>query len=156
MRGARTGGAARGRAFWLLAQDIALRTARGRGLSGYVGRCLLSGYVWLGVGAVVLAAPGAAYASLAWDAGLHAIFLGFVFSMVFGHAPLVVPAIARAELRFHGGFYVPLALLHLSVAARLAGALADIASVRNAGGLLSTGAIALFVATLLWTIVRRR
>ena len=89
-------------AAWLGVQDIARRTAREPGLTGYIGRSLLSGYVWLAIGGALLAGPGASYGGLAWDAAVHAILLGFVFSMVFGHAPLVVPAIARTSVPIAG------------------------------------------------------
>jgi hypothetical protein len=141
---------------WLLVQDIARRTAREPGITGYIGRCLLSGYVWLGLGGIVLIGPGAAYATFAWDAAAHAILLGFVFSMVFGHAPVIVPAVARANVRYHWSFYVPLALLHLSVAERVAGDLIASPSVRAAGGTLGALALVVFVATLITAIVRGR
>ena len=141
---------------WLLLQDIARRTAHEPGLTGYIGRCLLSGYVWLGVGGLLLIGPGAAYASFAWDAAAHAILLGFVFSMVFGHAPVIVPAVARANVRYHWSFYVPLALLHVSVAERVAGDLAASPSVRAAGGFLGALALVAFIATLITAIVRGR
>jgi hypothetical protein len=141
---------------WLLLQDIARRTAREPGLTGYIGRCLLSGYVWLGVGGLLLIGPGAAYATFAWDAAAHAILLGFVFSMVFGHAPVIVPAVARANVRYHWSFYVPLALLHLSVAERVVGDLVASPSVRAAGGTLSAVALLVFIATLVTAIVRGR
>lgn len=141
---------------WLLLQDIARRTAREAGLTGYIGRCLLSGYVWLGVGGLLLVGPGAQYASFAWDAAAHAILLGFVFSMVFGHAPVIVPAVARANVRYHWSFYVPLALLHLSVAERVVGDLIASPSVRAAGGTLSALALVVFIATLIIAILRGR
>ena len=141
---------------WLLLQDIARRTAREPGLTGYIGRCLLAGYVWLGIGGLLLIGPGAAYATFAWDAAAHAILLGFVFSMVFGHAPVIVPAVARAKVPYHWSFYVPLALLHLSVAERVVGDLVADPSVRAAGGTLSALALVVFIATLLTAIVRGR
>ena len=42
---------------------------------------------------------------------LHALGLGFVFSMVFGHAPIVVPAVLRVDVGYRRAFYVPLATL---------------------------------------------
>jgi hypothetical protein len=141
-------------AAWLAVQDIARRTARESGLTGYIGRCLLSGYFWLAVGALLLLGRGAQYATFAWDAAMHAVALGFVFSMVFGHAPVIVPAVARAQVPYHWSFYVPLALLHLSVAIRIGGDLLADPPLRATGGALSALAIVAFVATVLAAVVR--
>jgi hypothetical protein len=141
-------------AAWLGVQDIARRTAREPRLTGYIGRCLLSGYVWLAIGGALLAGPGAAYGGLAWDAAAHAILLGFVFSMVFGHAPLIVPAIARTNVPYHWSFYAPLVLLHLSIAVRLAGDLAGVAPLRTSGAVLNAVAILVFVVSTLTAVVR--
>ena len=72
-----------GLAAWLLKQDIARRTVHGSGLTRFIAICLLSGYAWLAVGAAgwlggAASAPGSAL----HDSALHAITLGFVFSMV--------------------------------------------------------------------------
>jgi hypothetical protein len=125
-------------------------TIRQDRLPRYVAACLLAGYFWLGLGGALLAL------SMAYDAALHAIFVGFVFSMVFGHAPVIVPAVARANVRYHWSFYVPLALLHVSVAARVIGDLAASPSARAAGGTLSALSIVVFIATLITAIVRGR
>jgi hypothetical protein len=143
-------------AVWLGVQDIARRTAREPGLTGYIGRCLLSGYVWLAIGGVLLAGPGAAYGGFAWDAAVHAILLGFVFAMVFGHAPIIVPAVARARVPYHWSFYVPLALLHLSIVVRLAGDLAALVPFRAWGAALNAIAILAFVLSTVSAIVRGR
>jgi len=143
-------------AAWLGVQDIARRTAREPGLTGYIGRCLLAGYVWLAIGGALLAGPGAVYGGLAWDAAAHAVLLGFVFSMVFGHAPLIVPAVARTNVPYHWSFYVPLALLHLSVAVRLAGDLAAMPALRTAGAASNAVAILAFVVSTLTAVARGR
>jgi hypothetical protein len=100
-------------ALWLLAFDLARITVRQSGLPRYVAVCLLAGYFWLAVGGALLAA------AVAYDAALHAIFVGFVFSMVFGHAPVILPAVLRMRLPYHPALYVPLALLHASLALRV-------------------------------------
>jgi hypothetical protein len=143
-------------AAWLGVQDIARRTAREPGLTGYIGRCLLSGYVWLAIGGALLAGPGARYGSLAWDAAAHAVLLGFVFSMVFGHAPLIVPAIARTNIPYHWSLYVPLVLLHLSVAVRVGGDLAGVVTLRTSGATLNAIAILAFVVSTLTAVMRGR
>ena len=68
-----------------------------------------------------MAAAGLAPDGLSYDAALHALLLGFVFSMVFGHAPIVFPAVLRVALPYHPVFYAPMVLLHASLAVRLLG-----------------------------------
>ena len=43
---------------------------------------------------------------------IHALFLGFVISIVFGHAPVILPAVLRVPLPYRSVFYRPLAMLH--------------------------------------------
>jgi hypothetical protein len=133
-------------ALWLGKQDIARRTVRGKGLTRFIAVCLLSGYAWLAVGgSVMLSAGGLVPGSPAYDAALHALALGFVFSMVFGHAPIIFPAVLRVAVPYHPWFYVPLALLHGSLLVRLAGdAMGDFAWTR-AGGLGNAVALLAFI-----------
>jgi hypothetical protein len=98
---------------WLLAFDLARVTIRQDRLPRYVAACLLAGYFWLALGGALMAL------STAYDAALHAIFVGFVFSMVFGHAPVIVPAVLRVRFPYHPVLYGPLALLHASLAVRI-------------------------------------
>jgi hypothetical protein len=106
----------------------------------------LSGYVWLGVGGLLAVAVGPVRQGADYDAVLHAIFIGFVVSMIFGHAPIVFPAVLGKALPYHPAFYAHLALLHVSVAARLAGDLVEpLARWRAWGGLLNALALALFL-----------
>ena len=144
-------------AVWLLKQDIARRTVRGRGLTRFIAVCLLSGYVWLALGsAVILAARGLAPGTASYDAALHAIALGFVFSMVFGHAPIIFPAVLRVAVPYHPTFYVPLVLLHGSLALRLAGDATGQFDWVRAGGLLNALALAAFIVGTLSAVVRGR
>lgn len=132
---------------WLLTQDIARRTVRGEGLTRFIAVCLLSGYLWLAVGGAVLAGAGELQPGApSYDAALHALLLGFVFSMVFGHAPIIFPAVLRVAVPYHPSFYAPLALLHASLLCRLAGDLAGHPGWLRTGGLLGAIALAAFIA----------
>jgi hypothetical protein len=121
-------------ALWLFAFDIARLTVRQKGLTRYVAACLLAGYAWLATSGALMAL------SRGYDASLHAIFLGFVFSMVFGHAPVILPALLRVPFPYHRILYLPLALLHASLAVRV------LVSI-PIGAWGNAAAIALFIAT---------
>ncbi|MBB5967551.1 hypothetical protein [Planomonospora venezuelensis] len=131
-------------AAWLAWHDVARRTVRGRGLPRYAAVCLLAGYGWLAVAGVLWAATGLRAGPYLYDAALHALFLGFVMSMVFGHAPVILPAVLRVRLPYRPVLYAPLALLHAAVAVRVAGDLAGAGAVRAAGGLLAEVALLMF------------
>lgn len=141
---------------WSLMNDVARRTIRQPGLTRYVAICLLSGYVWLalaGAAALFLHGPLAVEFN---DIALHALFVGFVFSMVFGHGPIIVPAVMRVKVAWGLHFYVPLAVLHLSLGMRVLGTLMELDHVKQWGGLLNGLAILLFMATMVTAVLRAR
>lgn len=141
-------------ALWLLRYDIARRNAQTRGLTRFIALCLLSGYAWLVV-AGLLGLAGGFLPGHPWrDATLHAVALGFVFSMIFGHAPIIFPAVVRVKIPYHPAFYVPLLVLHASLALRIFGGLGDNFSLRSEGGLFNAIALLLFIATLLTSVLR--
>jgi hypothetical protein len=138
------GGALAALAGWLVLFDIARRTVRAAGLPRYMAICLLGGYGWLAAGGVCWMAAAAGWP--ARDAALHAIGLGFLVSMMMGHAPVILPAIARIKLLFGPVFYLPLAALHGSLLLRLLAGGTDLRW-RADGALLNAVALALFAAT---------
>lgn len=151
--GVRTAGAAMlAMAAWLGAFDVARRTVRSAGVTRFVALALLSGYAWLGVGGLLALRFGGVAAGPHYDAILHAIFVGFVFSMIFGHAPIIVPAVLGARVAYRPAFYVPLGLLHASLALRLVGDWWPWWQARRWGGLLNAVAIILFFATLAYGV----
>ena len=137
-------------ALWLLVFDLARVTVRQTGLPRYIAVCLLSGYAWLALGGTLLAA------AYAYDAALHAIFVGFVFSMVFGHAPVILPAVLRVPLPYRSVLYAPLILLHASLAARVLGSLLGDPAILRLGAWGNAAGIALFIATAATLVLSRR
>ncbi len=150
------GAALLGLAAWLLRHDIARRTVRQRGLTRFIAVCLLSGYFWLALGGAVILRFGIGSGGPAYDAALHALLLGFVFAMVFGHAPIIFPAVLRVAVPYHRAFYAPLALLHASLALRVAGDAVGDAGWLRWGALLSAGALLAFVANTAAAVWRGR
>jgi len=132
-------------AWWLLRFDIARHTVRKTGLTRFIAACLLAGYAWLAIGGVLGVTYGGVAAGPYYDALLHAIFVGFVFSMIFGHAPIVFPAVLGRPIKFHPVFYTYLILLHLSLILRVGGDVLLWLPGRYWGGLLNAVAVLLFL-----------
>ncbi|RAU22235.1 hypothetical protein CU669_08890 [Paramagnetospirillum kuznetsovii] len=141
---------------WCLRNDVARRTIRQPGLTRYVAVCLLSGYAWAAVSGLLMLGLSLDEGGVRADAAFHSLFVGFVFSMVFGHAPVILPAVLRVAVPYKSYFYGPLALLHASLALRLVGDLAELHEIRQWGGLANATAIIVFILSMLVTVLRAR
>ena len=141
---------------WLAGWDVARRAVRGRGLPRYVAVGLLAGYGWLGLAGLLWAGGGVARGS-GYDAMVHAVFLGFTMSMIFAHAPVILPAVLRRPLPYHPVLYAPLVLLHVSVAARVGlGDGAGLLPVWRWAGVANEVAVVGFVACAAALVLRSR
>lgn len=133
---------------WLLRYDIAWRNARMNGLPRFIALCLLSGYVWLAVAGGLGLAGGFSPGHPWRDGTLHALGLGFVFSMVFGHAPIILPAVARIRIPYRPLLYLPLVALHATLLLRVGGGLADDFELRRCGAMANAIVLVLFFLVL--------
>lgn len=138
---------------WLLLFDIARRTVRMRGLTRFTAVCMLAGYVWLLVSALLFVGMESPWGNIGRDAPLHAFFLGFVFSMVIGHALIIFPAVTRLTIPYSPMFYLPLLLLQGSLILRMGGGLAGNAELLRFGGIANGIALAVFILTLAGQII---
>jgi len=143
-------------ALWLAWYDVARRTVRRPGLTRFIAVNLLLGYFWLGVGGLLGIRFAGLMAGPAYDAWLHALLLGFVFSMIFAHAPIILPAVAQITIPFHSVLYGPVIMMQLGLLIRVVGDLALWWPVRMWGGLLNGLAILWFFLTIAGLAIRER
>ena len=76
--------------------------------------------------------------------------------MIFGHAPIILPAVTGLALPYRPAFYFLLALLHAGLVLRVMGDLAPTLSLRQWGGLLNVTAIVLFILVSGASVIRGR
>lgn len=141
-------------AIWLIRHDIARRTIRVAGITRYMATGLLVGYAWLAVSGALWMASGLNVASPTYDAALHTLFLGFVMSMIMAHAPIMIPALAGIPFPFRAEMWIPVALFQISVLTRVVGGLAGLFELRKWGAMLNAIALALFLVTVIVTVIR--
>lgn len=134
-----------GMALWLMRYDIARRRLKAGGQARFIAVCLLLGCVWLAVGGLLAVIYGGIMAGPDYDAMLHAVFLGFVFGMIFAHAPIVFPAVLHRPMRYTPVFYSHLLLLQASLLLRVSGDLLLWWPGRLWGGLLNVIVLLLFI-----------
>ena len=106
-----------GTALWLMKYDMARIGVRKQGFHRYVATGLLVGYGWLLVnGLVVFLIPNH---HLFYDIYLHTFFLGFAFSMIWAHAPIIFPAILKTTHRpYHPILWVIWLLFQITLIGR--------------------------------------
>lgn len=142
---------------WLVRFDIARRNLRHpMPLTRYIAICLFSGYIWLGAGGAIHLVFGAQQAGAIYDAALHTVFVGFVFSMIFGHAPIIFPALLGIPVTFRPVAYLYLGLLHLSLLCRVLGDLLGWSHGRRWGGLLNEVAVTMFLAVTVYGVIQAK
>lgn len=140
-------------ACWLAEYDLAWRTVKLEGLTRFMAANLLSGYVWLGVSGLLWMAFAGSLAGYRYDAMMHSLFLGFVFSMIFAHAPIIFPAVTGIPIPFRRGFYIHVIILHLSLLLRIVGG--DLIGSLQAyqwGGLLNVFALLVFLVNTAYAL----
>lgn len=140
---------------WLARYDVAFRTIRVPGLTRFMAACLLSGYAWLVVAGGIWIVVGPVESGPAYDAALHAVFLGFTLSMIMAHAPVILPAVLRRPLPYRPTMIAPVVLLHASLVARIVvGDGRELPVVVQWSGVANEVAVLLFVGLAAFSVLR--
>lgn len=145
-----------GIAAWLIRFDVARRTIRSREWTRYSAWCLLTGYGWLiiaGILGIIYGLPAAGYI---YDALLHIFFVGFVFSMIFAHASIIIPSLIGKLVPWSRYFYLPFFLLHGFLLIRVVGDLLYVIDIRIWGSYGNVAAILLFLGGILFQLTFKR
>lgn len=132
---------------WLASYDVARRTVRGSGLPRFAAASMLGGQGWLAVAGGIWLVAGHPTDGPAYDALVHAVFLGFTLTMIMAHASSILPAVTRVPLPYRPAMWAPWLLLQASLVLRLWGGDAlgsDLA--REVGGAGNAVALLLFLA----------
>jgi hypothetical protein len=140
---------------WLMRYDVVSINLKKDGLSKYVGISLLSGYTALLVCGILI--PFLTTAPLGYDALIHVFFIGFVFSMIFAHGPIILPGVLGIQVKpFHPVLYLWLALLQASWLLRTFSDIALEIQLRKYSGLISAIAIVGYFLSIATITIRSR
>ena len=139
---------------WLIKYDVARRTIKSESWTRYSAISLLTGYGWLILTGLFGFWRGFPTAGPLYDALLHMIFVGFVFSMIFAHASVIIPSLSGKLVPYHKYFHLPLILLHLFLLMRVAGDIAGWPAVRKIGSYGNVIAILLFLGGIIFQLIK--
>ncbi len=137
-----------GSAIWLFKYDMAKHSLKKPGQSFYSGLLLITGYVWLAFTGLFFVL-GAYFGSF-YDASLHAFFLGFVFMMIFAHAPVILPAVLKLGMSpFGRSLYLWYILLNITLLFRVITVFPGIAPYKMWAGMFNGIAIIGFFVNMI-------
>jgi hypothetical protein len=144
---------------WMLVFDMAKVASKKSGQFRYIGIGLRIGYVWLGIHGLILL--GMESHALYYDLMLHTFFLGFTFSMIWAHAPIIFPTIfGLRETPFHPILWVSWAGFQVTLAGRIGMSLMGQFELRKifgvANGYLILIQFILMALIILWKIGQRK
>jgi hypothetical protein len=132
--------------------DLIGITISKKGLSQFIAISLLMGYVALLLTGVLFITFSNQW--FAYDAIVHTFFIGFVFSMIFAHGPIILPGVLGISAKpFHKLLFVWLLLLHSSWLIRIfSDAFGDLTWRKTSGLLSALSVLAYFVTIAILTI----
>jgi len=134
--------------------DVARRTVRLRGGVRFMAASMLAGYVWLALAGAVWSLWGLqGLNGAAYEIVIHCITVGFAFSMILAHAPVIIPAIVHRALPYHRLMWLPYVLLHAGLVVRVVGLLAEASAVWKVGGAVGVAAILVFMVLTLGRVL---
>jgi hypothetical protein len=139
---------------WLMRHDVIRLTVKKSGLTRFTGIALSCGYVsLLLVGVFLFLLKEAPFG---YDIVVHTFFLGFIFSMIFAHGPIILPGVLGLTVKpYHPLFYIPLIILYASLFIRVAAdAMLLPFFLRSVSGWISFAGILFYFALLLTSTVR--
>lgn len=140
-------------ATWLMRNDVVGISFKKENLPGYVAVSLLCGYVALLLTGILFITFSNHW--LAYDALVHTFFLGFAFSMIFAHGPIILPGLLGSIVKpFHKILYLWLVLLHSSWLLRIFADAHSNVTLRKISGLISAIAIVSYFVTMAFLTIR--
>src|SRR5690606_25170528 len=144
---------------WLLGFDMAKVAAWKKAQFRYIGVGLRLGYLWLGTQGLILLLMESH--PLFYDLVLHTFFLGFTFSMIWAHAPIIFPTIfGIRETPYHPILWITWAGFQLTLLGRILSGILGEFELRKifgvANGYLILIQFILMAVVLVWKIRQKR
>ena len=137
---------------WLLRHDLIGVTIRKKGLTRFVAVGLLTGYFSLLLASLFLLLFN--IQPLYYDIIVHLFFIGFVFSMIFAHGPIILPGILGVSVKPYSRLlYLWLGMIHVSLIIRVFGNILLLVDMKKISGILTGASIIGYFITVAYLVI---
>ncbi len=142
-------------AVWMLRYDVIRVGLKKDGLTRFSSIALMVANAWLMVeGILFMLLPETA---LSYDMMVHVFFIGYTFSMIFAHGPIILPAVLGISIKpYHPVLYAWIILVQGSLLMRIISDALGSFDGRKISGILSGAGILLYFITLVVVTIRAR
>lgn len=142
-------------AIWMLKHDVMKIGLKKDGLMRFSSIALVLANGWLIIeGILFIVLPESA---LSYDMMVHVFFIGYVFSMIFAHGPIILPGVLGITIKpYHPVLYGWLFLLHGSLLFRIGFDAVGNLPGRKITGLFTVAGILLYFITMVILVIRAR
>ena len=141
-------------AIWLLRFDVIAISMRKSGLTKFMALALCSGYISLLITGLFLILFNAQ--PFSYDVIVHTFFIGFVFSMIFAHGPVILPGVLGSSVKpFAPQLYIWLFLLHASLWLRIGSDSLGLTDVRKISGVITSLSIIGYFANVAFLLIKQ-
>ena len=142
-------------AVWMLKHDVIRIGLKKADLTRFSSVALLGANGWLILeGALLILLPETA---LSYDMLVHVFFIGYAFSMIFAHGPIILPGVLGIAVKpYHPILYGWFILVQGSLLWRVFSDAVGSLEGRRMGGIISATGILLYFITLVVLVVRAR
>ncbi|PSL07763.1 hypothetical protein [Cecembia rubra] len=140
--------------FWLLHFDMAKIASKKANQYKFIGIGLRVGYVWLTLNGIILLffQNHIFY----YDLYLHTFFLGFTFSMIWAHAPIILPMVLNIkESPYHLVIWPFWGFFQLTLLGRILSSIFEFPEMRKAFGVLNAWSILLIFVTMATIVISK-
>jgi len=140
---------------WFVRNDMARKSVKKSGYQRYLGIGILTAHAWLLTHLLALYFLSDSY--LGYDIYIHAFFLGFGFSMIWAHAPMLLPAILKFQNKaFHSVLWLVWAIFQLTLLGRVLSSILQFTEWRKYFGMANGIAVLLMFVSMILVMVWRR
>lgn len=140
---------------WLLYFDMAKIASKKTDQFKYIGVGLRVGYLWLFFNGLILIFYS--LHPLYYDLFLHTFFLGFTFSMIWAHAPIILPMVLNIkEKPYHPILWIGWSIFQLSLVGRIISSILKAPDLRSVFGFINGWSILTMFALMAGIVVIKR
>ncbi len=133
----------------LLKFDIIKVTITKSGQYKYIAILLLTGYIWMLLTGVFMFAGN--FINNSYDIITHSFFLGFTFTMIFAHGPIILPGFMKQPITiFTNSLYYWFALFQVSLIVRIVSDMLQMMELRKFAGLANAVFILMFFINIIY------